>query len=66
MNPSFWILIGIGAACLWFLLSFIFVPLGNRLIKRWNKTKERLNTKYEEGKEKRSEEHTSELQSHAY
>lgn len=56
MNPSFWILIGVGAVCLWFLLSFIFVPLGNRLIKRWNKTKERLNTKYEEGKEQEESE----------
>lgn len=56
MNPSFWILIGVGAVGLWFLLSFIFVPLGNRLIKRWNKTKERLNAKYEDGKEKEENE----------
>lgn len=48
MNLSFWILLGIGAVFLWFLLSFVFVPLGNKVIKRLNKTKERLNTKYEE------------------
>lgn len=52
MNPSFWILIGIGAVILWFLLSFVFIPLGNKIIKRWNKTKERLNTEYQEEREK--------------
>lgn len=55
MNPSFWILLAIGAVLLWFLLSFTFVPLGNKIIKRWNKTKERLNTKYEEKEKKKNE-----------
>lgn len=56
MNPSFLILIIIGAVCLWFVLSFIFVPLGIKVIKIWGKTKERIETKYEGEKEKNKDE----------
>ncbi|MFG6395549.1 MAG: hypothetical protein K1W24_15445 [Lachnospiraceae bacterium] len=36
MNPVLWILILIGAVLLWFIISFIFVPLGRFVLKRWD------------------------------
>ena len=44
MNPVFWLLVIIGAVILWFIISFIFIPLGNVLLKKWDKTIEILNT----------------------
>lgn len=36
MNPAFIILVILGAIALWFLLSFLFVPLGKLISKIWN------------------------------
>lgn len=38
MNPAFIILVILGAIALWFLLSFLFVPLGKLISKIWNDT----------------------------
>lgn len=43
MNPVFWLLVIIVAVILWFLISFIFIPLGSVLVKKWDKTVEILN-----------------------
>lgn len=43
VNPVFWLLVIIIAVILWFLISFIFIPLGSVLVKKWDKTVEILN-----------------------
>ena len=54
MNPVFLLLIIIGAVALWFILTFAFIPLGNLIFKKWDKTIEVLNKENneEEVKEK--------------
>ena len=54
MNPVFLLLIIIGAIILWFILTFAFIPLGNLILKKWDKTIEVLNKENneEEVKEK--------------
>ncbi len=47
MNPVFWLLIIIFAVILWFIISFVFIPLGTMLLKKWNKTIEILNKEIE-------------------
>ncbi len=36
MNPVLWILVLLAAVLLWFIISFIFVPLGRFVLKRWD------------------------------
>lgn len=48
MNPVFWFIIIIGAIILWFIISFVFIPLGIVAIKKWNKTVEILNKEIDE------------------
>lgn len=43
MNPVFWLLVLLGAVILWFLLTFVFIPLGDVILKKWDKTVEILN-----------------------
>lgn len=43
MNPVFWLLILIIAITLWFIISFVFMPIGKALLKKWDKTLEILN-----------------------
>jgi len=42
MNPVFWLLIIIGAVLLWFLLAFIFYPLGKFVWRIWSDTSNEL------------------------
>ena len=52
MNPVFWLLVIIGAVILWFIISFVFIPLGDVLLKKWDKTIEILNTEENTNDEK--------------
>lgn len=51
MNPVFWLLVIIFAVILWFIISFVFIPLGRSAFKRWDKTIEILNKEDETFKE---------------
>ena len=55
MNPVFWLLVIIGSVILWFIISFIFIPLGNVLLKKWDKTIEILNTEEKQEKDEKGE-----------
>lgn len=48
MNPVFVMLVFTAAILLWFLLVFIFKPLGNILVKLWKDAVETINEKDEE------------------
>ena len=52
MNPVFWLLIIVFAIILWFIISFVFIPLGTVVLKKWNKTLEILNKETENNEEK--------------
>ena len=56
MNPVFWLLIIIFAVILWFIISFVFIPLGSIALKKWNKTLEILNRETEDNNEKKEKE----------
>lgn len=56
MNSAFWLLLGLGAVALWFLISIIFIPIGTLLIKKWNKTLEILNKEIENNEDEKGEE----------
>ena len=43
MNPVFWLLVALVAVLLWFLLTFVFIPLGKIINKKWNNTMKILN-----------------------
>lgn len=43
MNPVFGILVVAGLVVLWFIISFLFIPFGRMMLKKWNKTVEILN-----------------------
>ncbi len=43
MNPVFFILIILGAIALWFLLSFVFFPLGRLLYRIWKDAVDEIN-----------------------
>lgn len=51
MNPVFWFLGVLVLIIFWFIISFVFIPLGRVLLKKWNKTMGILN-KEENDKEK--------------
>lgn len=51
MNLVFWILVALGAVILWFIISFLFIPFGRMMLRKWNKTMEILN-KEDQEKEK--------------
>ena len=59
MNPLFWILVIIFLVILWFIISFVFVPLGQFVIKQCDKTMKILNKEEVKGqgeeKEKKHE-----------
>lgn len=52
MNPVFWLLVIITVIILWFIISFVFIPLGRVLLKKWDKTLEILNKEDKNEKEK--------------
>lgn len=55
MNPLFWFLIILLIVSVWMLLSAIFVPLGKIAYIKWKRLNDKLNTEYEEEKEKENE-----------
>ena len=55
MNPAFWLLAFLAAISLWFVLTFIFIPLGRIALKKWNKTMKILNEETEIMEEKENE-----------
>lgn len=60
MNPVFWLLVALGSVLLWFFLTFVFIPLGRFVLKKWDKTveilneeeKEEVNEQWEENQER--------------
>ena len=48
MNLIFWLLVLLGLCILWFLISFVFIPLGQVIWKKWENTLEILNKTDEE------------------
>ena len=54
MNPAFVILVILGAILLWFLLSFVFFPLGKLIYRIWKDAVDEMNR--EDKKEKRRKE----------
>lgn len=56
MNPVFMFLVILGAVALWFLLSFVFYPLGKFLWRLWKDAKEEMNREdNEKGEENENE-----------
>lgn len=53
MNPVFVILVILGAVLLWFLLSFVFYPLGRFLYRLWKDATDEMNKEDKNEKEKR-------------
>lgn len=47
MNPAFFILVALGAVVLWFLLSFVFYPLGRFIYRIWKDAVDEINRKDE-------------------
>lgn len=43
MNPAFFILVALGAVALWFLLSFVFYPLGRLIYRIWKDAVDEIN-----------------------
>lgn len=60
MNPVFLLLVALGSVLLWFFLTFVFIPLGRFVLKKWDKTveilneeeKEEVNEQWEENQER--------------
>lgn len=48
MNPVFIFLVAVGAGVLWFLLSFLFRPLGNLVFKIWRDAVDEIKKEDEE------------------
>ena len=57
MNLVFWFLIILGLIISWFLISFVFIPLGSVFVKKWNSTIALINkeTNNEEEKETKND-----------
>lgn len=53
MNPAFVILVILGAVLLWFLLSFVFFPLGKVVYRLWKDAIDEINREDEKEKEKK-------------
>lgn len=51
MNPVFVILVILGAIALWFLLSFLFRPIGDLFSKIWEDAMNEINKNEDEEKE---------------
>lgn len=58
MNPVFWFLVIIGLIILWFMISYIFPSVGERVLEQWEETLEILNDteEYEEEMEEKENE----------
>ena len=55
MNPVFWLLIILAAVALWFLLAFVFYPLGRFLWRIGSDAMSELNKDDKENKDERKE-----------
>lgn len=55
MNPVFWLLIVLAAVALWFLLAFVFYPLGRFLWRIGNDAMEELNKDDKKNNDERKE-----------
>lgn len=55
MNPVFWVLIFLMAAAVWFLMAFIFYPLGRFLWRIGKDTMDELNREDKENNDKEDE-----------
>lgn len=51
MNPVFLILVFLGAVLLWFLLSFVFFPLGKLIYRLWEDAVDEMNREDKKVKE---------------
>lgn len=56
MNPVFVILVILGAIVLWFLLSFIFFPLGKLICRIGKDAKDEMNREEKENNKKEEKE----------
>lgn len=54
MNPAFLILVILGLVALWFLLSFVFYPLGRLICRIWKDAVDEIK-KNDESEEKKDE-----------
>lgn len=52
MNPAFIILVLLGAVAAWFLLSFVFFPLGKLIYRIWKDAVDEIN-RNDESEEKK-------------
>lgn len=55
MNPVFWFLAILAAVALWFVLTFIFIPIGKLALNKWNKTMKILNEEVKIMEEEKNE-----------
>lgn len=55
MNPVFWLLVVVIAVVLWFLLAFVFYPIGKFLWKIGNDAMDELNKDDKDNKRKDEE-----------
>ena len=55
MNPVFWLLIILVAVALWFLLAFVFYPLGRFIWRIGNDAKHELEREDEQKEDERKE-----------
>lgn len=55
MNPVFWLLIILAAVALWFLLAFVFYPLGRFLWRIGSDAMEELNKDDKKNNDERKE-----------
>lgn len=55
MNPVLWILVILAAVVLWFIISFIFIPVGRLALKKWDKIMEILNNEEQKERENKDE-----------
>ena len=53
MNPVLWILVLLAAVLLWFIISFIFVPLGRFVLRKWDNVMGLLNNDEQKEDEKK-------------
>ena len=53
MNPVLWILVLLAAVLLWFIISFIFVPLGRFVLRKWDNVMGILNNDEQKEDEKK-------------
>ena len=56
MNPVLWILVLLAAVLLWFIISFIFVPLGRFVLRKWDNVMGILNNDEQKEDEKKNTE----------